>query len=1040
MKKPSRKFWLLLVKISGALYILYALLGFFVAPKVIDHLLENRVAEQLERSIALEEAAFNPFTLSVELLGLTVEDDDGNAFIEIGRVFTNPQIFPLVTRRVSVKEFSLSDTVLRAKLESDGTTNIDRLLEFPESEAEEGPSTPFRFSVDLINIDNVSVEVADLTRTLPFEETIGPLTFVAENLKSDLNSDSPYDFVAFLSDETTIKWEGDVSVNPIASSGDFSIENLDISKAKSFWHDLLRAEIEGGFSMSGSYGLKFDGEGEAAFLNQGQIVLSNFSLDDPEEETQVAFGELRIDGVEAKWPEYQLIVDSVTLAEPTAIVVRDEMGEIKTPMREVAVAPSSSTAVAGSGTVAGSSDAEVDMDVLINRLSVDAGSVDVIDRAISEEPEISLTGIGLNASNIAPFDESSTAELELALVVNGSGAMKVNAEANIPNLTARGQVSLSGLDLSTFQNYVTVYSNAEIEEGSLSLDINYDADLSNTAFEVMADVNLDSISVKELNGGGPVFEAASVSIENARYANDSVTVKRIEIDHPVTTVALDKEGTSLGRLMKNDGSDTEEVVEEVSSEEPVESLMPITIGEIAIVEGRNDLIDNTLEPSHRSSMTGLNLTVENVSTVEGEKAKVSISGGFDRGGSLSFSGNLEPLDFKNFSSLKLDLSSFDLSATAPYWRKYLGRDLDKGMLNVDASFDIKESLLDGSNGIMIDQLTLGDKVESEDSLGLPIGLAVAILKDRQGKMELPPLKLSGDLEDPSISISGIVMKALGNIIIKVATSPFAVLGGIAGGSGNEDLSTLLFGVGTIELSSSQQSQLDKMAKILEERPGLKVDLSARLDESPETKVLQRILISNKSMENEGAEIENLDPIAMLASYDESGYEEKVIAVYRDIMGIPDPVLEEEALAESEPPSETVSEPETSNSEPAKKGLLGSVGSFLKGITGGKQNEAPEETTAVEPVDDVPADDAPEIVVELPPFPEIEAHLFAEPEFQVDPSWLERLAQKRTTKVKDYLVATKGIDASRVFISGSSGDESEEADAKPISAVKFELTD
>jgi hypothetical protein len=97
---------------------------------------------------------------------------------------------------------------------------------------------------------------------------------------------------------------------------------------------------------------------------------------------------------------------------------------------------------------------------------------------------------------------------------------------------------------------------------------------------------------------------------------------------------------------------------------------------------------------------------KNVSSEKGEKAALAIAGSFDGGGAFSFAGDLEPLDFRNYSSLKLDLSSFDLSATAPYWRKYLGRGLDKGMLNVEASFDINENILDGANGIMIDQLTL----------------------------------------------------------------------------------------------------------------------------------------------------------------------------------------------------------------------------------------------------------------------------------------------------------------------------------------------
>jgi len=133
MKRPSRRFWLLLLKIGGALYILYLLVGFFALPKVIDHVLENRVSDQLDRSITLEKASFNPFTLSLELIGLKVEDDDGHTFVEVGRIFSNPQLFPLLTRRVSVKEFALSDTIIRLKLETDGTLNIEEAFQVDAS-------------------------------------------------------------------------------------------------------------------------------------------------------------------------------------------------------------------------------------------------------------------------------------------------------------------------------------------------------------------------------------------------------------------------------------------------------------------------------------------------------------------------------------------------------------------------------------------------------------------------------------------------------------------------------------------------------------------------------------------------------------------------------------------------------------------------------------------------------------------------------------------------------------------------------------------
>jgi len=609
MKTPSRKFWLLLLKIGGTLYILYLLVGFFVVPKVVDHVLEDRISEQLDRSITLEEASFNPFTLSLELIGLKVEDDDGQVFVEVGRLFSNPQLFPILTRRVSVKEFALSDTIIRLKLETDGTLNIDQLLQVPEPEGEEEPSGRFHFSVGLIDIANVSLEIADYTRTLPLEETIGPVTFVAEGLRSDPNIDSPYDFVAKLGEQTTIKWKGDVSVNPVASSGAFSIENLDISKAKPFWHDMLRAEIAGLFSVSGTYGVRLDAEKELAFLKEGSVVLSGFSLDDPDEETQVDFEEIRIDGIEADWPENRVVVESVTVSKPNALVVRHEAGDVLTPMRDESTVVEANSDTEDSGATA------LVLDALVKSLSIDAGTVQVIDRAISSDPEISVTDIDLKASNIAPFDSSSEAQFDLGFLVNGSGATNVSAAANIPNQTVKGTFALDGLDLATFQNYVALYANAKIESGQLTLNVEYEANVPDSVFDVTANVDLEELNVKELNGG-PVFGATSISVKSAVYDSEGVTIGRVEVDHPVASISMDEEGLSLGRLAKSEPGETVEVPEG-NEEEPTEIPISISIKEVAIVEGKTDFVDSTLSPAFRSSITGFNLDVKKCLLGEG---------------------------------------------------------------------------------------------------------------------------------------------------------------------------------------------------------------------------------------------------------------------------------------------------------------------------------------------------------------------------------------------------------------------------------------
>ena len=500
-------------------------------------------------------------------------------------------------------------------------------------------------------------------------------------------------------------------------------------------------------------------------------------------------------------------------------------------------------------------------------------------------------------------------------------------------------------------------------------------------------------------------------------------------------------GLNLSRIAKTEG---EEAGEELVEEEVIEDTEPLQIAlslqNFSMKGGEVNLVDRTLETAHQSSLENLSVELENFSTTGEEPASISVTGAFDRGGSISFEGDLLPLDFKYSSAVRMDLSDFDLSATAPYWKKYLGRGLDKGMLNVEAQIDINESQLDGSNGILIDQLTLDGKVESEDSLGLPIGLAVAILKDREGKMELPPIRLSGDLDDPSVSISGIVMKALGNIIIKIATSPFAMLGNIAGAGGNEDLSKAPFEVGAFSIEGDVKGRLDKIAKILTERPALNVEVSSVVAEAPESEALSRAKIASKALSLSGEGAVGSDSIALLESFDQSAYEEQLKSVYRDIMGI---VVEEVSAAlETEVSEESLaSSKEGEGSPPVEdgKGLLKSVARLLRNAAGQKNTPEPESEEVAESVvaeQEGAVETIVTPVIELPSIEEIEANLLAREEFQLAASWLERLAQERANRVKDYLTTTHGIEASRIFLSGETAIDA----STKTSLAQFDLTD
>ena len=140
--------------------------------------------------------------------------------------------------------------------------------------------------------------------------------------------------------------------------------------------------------------------------------------------------------------------------------------------------------------------------------------------------------------------------------------------------------------------------------------------------------------------------------------------------------------------------------------------------------------------------------------------------------------------------------------------------------------------LTAENHIFIDQLTFGDHVDSPDATNLPIRLAVSLLKNSKGQIDVR-IPISGSLSDPQFSIGSIILGAFMNLIVKAATAPFSLLasafGSVTGSGAPQDLAYIEFAPGYSTLTPESQQKLDTVAKALADRTALKLNIEGRID-------------------------------------------------------------------------------------------------------------------------------------------------------------------------------------------------------------------
>ncbi len=450
--------------------------------------------------------------------------------------------------------------------------------------------------------------------------------------------------------------------------------------------------------------------------------------------------------------------------------------------------------------------------------------VHLADRQAKPAVALELGPLNVDMQNFDSLN-GSPFNLKIDSGLGKQGKLQASGEVNLNPVSARLKVTTQDIDLRVAQSYISPFIRLELRSGMLGS--NLDVNLKSTeplALQVTGRAQVDQLHTLDTLKTRDFLKWQRLVLEGVNYQHgQSLSIDKVNLLQPYARFMInDDRTTNVDDLLIPQPADTGAK----STAKPAASKdkpLGIRIGQIAINDGSANFADFSLTPNFATAIQQLNGQIGTIDSRQAKPASVDIKGKVDRYAPVTIKGSVNPFDPMAALDIATSFKRVELTTLTPYSGKFAGFRIRKGRLNLDLHYVITKGQLKAENKVVVEQLQLGEKVDSADAVDLPIRLAIALLKDSDGKISIE-LPVSGDLNNPQFSVMPIVWQTLRNLVVRAATAPFKFIGGLVTGGGAEDLGNVSFAPGSSELSKDAEGALNKLATALKERPTLRLEI------------------------------------------------------------------------------------------------------------------------------------------------------------------------------------------------------------------------
>ena len=455
-----------------------------------------------------------------------------------------------------------------------------------------------------------------------------------------------------------------------------------------------------------------------------------------------------------------------------------------------------------------------------------------------------LDGVVLTSGRISTRPDVRS-KMMFTAALNKSGHVQFQGQAGLNPASAALDTTLTGINLWWFQPFIDGQVGLAVTGGELSATGKLALSSKGITFRGRSSIT-DFASIDKAHGEDLVkWHRLTVDGIDVGNAPAHVRIAQVGVEKLHGRVIVSPQGMlNLKQVLKSPASGQSAPAEKHSQpsslaasaedRQQADQALSFVIDKVVFSGSRIDFTDRSISPRYRANLKAINGQIDGLSFEKGKRAKVMLKARLNSYAPLEIKGRIYPFAKARFMDMRVRLDNVDVNPLTPYGGRYLGYKIRSGKLSLDLNYLIDRQKLTARNDVAIDRLEFGQAVNSPDALHVPLKLAVALLKDRQGKISLH-VPVSGRLDDPDFSLGGTIVQIIVNLFVKAATSPFSLVSAVFGGG--QDLRFVEFAPGSAELSAAAQGKLDKLETALYERPGLKLDISGFSDAQKDAQAL-----------------------------------------------------------------------------------------------------------------------------------------------------------------------------------------------------------